>query len=183
MIHFPLMFQSESTGESGWIRNDKTYYIFHEIIWWKVSRGVGGKGFCAGTSVVCSVNGMNRQKNYVNIQNMWRRIWQKICFHAAGIIFRGRSHILATAPITAKGKRLSCLLYEATVKMQAEGSRDDGLLCCMKRNIGYKKCVDDNSGEWSVSGCFFAYSQWAETGFTSVWRSGTGVSGYRNVFK
>ena len=29
------------------------------------------------------------RKNYVNIQNMWRRIWQKICFHAAGIIFRG----------------------------------------------------------------------------------------------
>ena len=43
----------------------------------------------------------------------------------------GEVTILATAPITAKGKRLSCLLYEVTVKKYRQrGSRDDGLSPC-----------------------------------------------------
>ena len=98
----------------------------------------------------------------------------------------GEVTILATAPITAKGERLSCLLYEVTVKNKGREAAE--MTVCLpalyeKKYSDTRKCVDDNSGEWNVSGCFlYTAANGAETGFTSVWRSEP-VSGYRNVFK
>ena len=90
------------------------------------------KGFCAGTSVVCfckmewTDRKLCEHTKYVETdlaENLFPR-----CRH---YFPWGEVTILATAPITAKGKRLSCLLYEVTVKKYRQrGSRDDGLSPC-----------------------------------------------------
>ncbi|MFQ7528057.1 MAG: hypothetical protein ACLRMN_11195 [Mediterraneibacter gnavus] len=86
------------------------------------------------------------QEHQLSVSVKWNGQTEKLCEHtkyvetdlAENLFPRCRHYfpwgevtILATAPITAKGKRLSCLLYEVTVKNTGrEAGRDDGLSPC-----------------------------------------------------
>ena len=148
---------------------------------------MGGKGFCAGTSVVCFC-----KMEWTDRKIMWT---YKICGDGSGrksvstlqaLFSVGRSHDSCHSTDYSKRKTAELSsLWSNGKKYRQRGGRDDGLSPCFvwKEIFGYKKCVDDNSGEWNVSGCFlYTAANGAETGFTSVWRSEP-VSGYRNVFK
>ena len=71
------------------------------------------------------------QEHQLSVSVKWNGQTEKLCEHTKicgdgsgrksvstlqALFSWGEVTILATAPITAKGKRLSCLLYEVTVK-------------------------------------------------------------------
>ena len=105
---------------------------------------------------------------------------RKICFHAAGIIFRGeKSRFLPQHRLQQKGKRLSCLLYEVTVKNTGREAAE--MTVCLpalyeKKYSDTRKCVDDNSGRVERIRMFPLHcSQWSRNGFHFCLEIRTGI--------